>query len=244
MPKLNLLIITADVAFQEYDENGKPYEQIIDGKLLKFESKARDLSDFLYLKGSMHRDPEDGLLYVTKRVTIDKENNIIGIRKVITETGKEIGKLLYNDPIMIRDIEEMTTTYKNEMVKMAKKVLKPSVYDDTRHILENLRAIPEPGGSLSVSYYAVKRRQTPAVTEINSANILRIDDYRCSLVSLGNVVGRVNQNRSDHNTGVDEGRDSFMSRLRFSLRASTLTSVMARFHTTVSIYHQGTHVNW
>ena len=50
------------------------------------------------------------------------------------------------------------------MVHIAKKVFKPSVYDDTRHILENLRAIPEPGGSLSVSNYAMKRRISPAVT--------------------------------------------------------------------------------
>ena len=43
MQKLNLLIITADVTLQEYDEHGKSYEQIFDGKKLKFESKTRDL---------------------------------------------------------------------------------------------------------------------------------------------------------------------------------------------------------
>jgi len=83
---------------------------------LQFESKARELSDFLYLKGSMHRDPEDGLLYNTKIVEIDSKNNIIGIWKIIKSDGKEFGKVLHNDPIMIRDIEEMTTKYKNEIV--------------------------------------------------------------------------------------------------------------------------------
>ena len=60
----------------------------------------------------------------------------------------------YNVPIMIRDIEKMINNYKYQMIKMAKKVLKPSVYDDTSDILESLRVIPEPGGSLSVSHYA------------------------------------------------------------------------------------------
>jgi hypothetical protein len=146
VPNLNYLIITGDVTFQEYDSDGQPYENNNDGKLIKYESKERDLSDFIYLKGSMHRDPEDGVLYVTKKVIIDKDNNIIGLRKVITNHGKELGRILYNDPIMIRDIEEMTTNYKNEMVQLAKKVLKPKVYEDTRHILESLRMIPEPGG--------------------------------------------------------------------------------------------------
>jgi len=83
IPSLNLLVITGDVTFQEYDSDGKPYEHISDEKLIKYESKARDLADFLYLKGSMHRDSEDGLLYVTKQVVVDKNNNIIGIRKII-----------------------------------------------------------------------------------------------------------------------------------------------------------------
>jgi len=37
----------------------------------------RDLVAYLCIYGSMHRDPEDGLLYVTKQVVVDKENNII-----------------------------------------------------------------------------------------------------------------------------------------------------------------------
>ena len=37
----------------------------------------------------------------------------------------------------------------------------------------------------------------------------------------------------DINAGVNESRGSFISKLRFSLRATTLTSVMATFHTTV-----------
>ena len=71
----------------------------------------------------MHRDPEDGLLYVTKQVVVDKDNN---------------GRVLYNDPIMIRDIEEMLILYKDQMVNMAKRLLKPKVYEDTRHKLENI----------------------------------------------------------------------------------------------------------
>ena len=45
------------------------------------------------------------------------------------------------------------------------------------------------------------------------------------LCLLVNIVGRLNQNRSAINTGVNESRDSFMSRLRVGLRAITLTSV-------------------
>ena len=54
---LNLLLITSDVKFQEYDDDGKPYVNINRSKSLEFESRARDLSDFLYLMGSMHCDP-------------------------------------------------------------------------------------------------------------------------------------------------------------------------------------------
>ena len=39
---LNLLAITGDVTFQEYDVDGKSYKNIIDKKLIKYENKARD----------------------------------------------------------------------------------------------------------------------------------------------------------------------------------------------------------
>ena len=47
----------------------------------------------------------------------------------------------------------MANNKKNEMVEIAKQVLKPSKYDGTRQILEDLKVNPEPG-------YAVKRRKT------------------------------------------------------------------------------------
>ena len=71
VPGLNLLLITADVTFQECDTDGNPYDQSSRSKSLKYEAKERDISDFMYLKGTIHRDPEDGLLYVTKLVKID-----------------------------------------------------------------------------------------------------------------------------------------------------------------------------
>ena len=40
-------------------------------KSLEFEFNARDLSDFLYLKGSMRRDPVNGLHYITKIVMVE-----------------------------------------------------------------------------------------------------------------------------------------------------------------------------
>ena len=49
---------------------------------VEFELKARDLSAFLYLKGSMRRDPENGLHYITKIVIVDAISNIAGIRKI------------------------------------------------------------------------------------------------------------------------------------------------------------------
>ena len=138
----------------------------------------------------------------------------------------------------------MTELYKDELVKLAKKVLKPKVYDDTRHILESLRAIPEPGGSLS----AVSGNLTTMIRELSannlttmirgfSANTLHMDDtYSCD-ISGSDVVGRVNQNRSALKTGVSEGRDSFMSRLRVGLHcvSDMSTSMLkARSHTTVN----------
>ena len=101
-------------------------------------------------------------------------------------------------------------------------------------ILVRLRAIPEPGGSLSVSNYAYKRNFS-AITDNNSVNILRINGANSCEISGSNIVGRVDQKRSALNTGVDEGRDSFMSRLRVGLsKAETLTSMQkATAHTTV-----------
>ena len=73
MHQLSMSLITSDVSFQGHDEDGKTYDKTNLGKPLKYESNARDLSDFLYLKGSMHRDSENGLLYLTKKVAIDKD---------------------------------------------------------------------------------------------------------------------------------------------------------------------------
>ena len=74
-------------------------------------SKAGDLSDFLYLKGSRHRDRKDSLLYIAHIVKIDSNNNNIGIRIIINSNGAELGNALHNNPIMLRDIEEMITKY-------------------------------------------------------------------------------------------------------------------------------------
>ena len=175
----------------------------------------------------MHRDPEDGLLYITKIVKIDSNNNIIGIRKMLNSNGKELGKVLHNDPIMIRDIEEMTTKYKNEMVSLAKKTLKPSVYEDTRHIIDNLRVIPEPGGSLSVSNYASKRK----FSAVSSENILRMEGANSCVYSGGDIVGRISDN-----TGISEGHASIVSRLHIDLHATNTSTTMGQrsAHTSVN----------
>ena len=73
-------------------------------KLIKYESKVRDLSNFFYLQGFIHRDPEDGFMKIAvlyKIKIVDKDKNIIGIREVITSYGDEIGQVFYNDTIMI-----------------------------------------------------------------------------------------------------------------------------------------------
>ena len=75
--------------------------------------------------------------------------------------------------------------------------------------LENFRAIPESGGSLSISNYAEKRRISPTVTDHSSVNILRIDDYSCFFVSAGHIMG------------IGEIGDSSRSRLRASLKTDT-----------------------
>ena len=50
---------------------------------------------------------------------------------MITSAGREISKVLHNDPIMIQDVTKMTEIYKDKLVRLAKKVLKPSLYEDT-----------------------------------------------------------------------------------------------------------------
>jgi len=111
-------------------------------------------------------------------------------------------------------------------VGLAKKTLKPSVYEDTRHILENLRAVPQPGGSISVSNYASKRTFSVASNE----NTLRMENATSCENYGGNIVGRVT-----NNTGGCESHDSFPSRIsRSSYAANTLTSMsFSHSHTTV-----------
>ena len=75
---------------------------------------------------------------------------------------------------MIREIEERTTVYTDEMVQSTKKVLTRSVYDDTRLVFDNLRINPEPGGSMSVSNYAVKKEIPPLLQIRIVANYFRI----------------------------------------------------------------------
>ena len=99
---------------------------------------------------------------------------------------------------------------KIQMVNMGKILLTPRVYDDTRHILNNSRVIPESGGSLCVSKYAWKKDKYPTVN--NSLNILYIDETPSStLESVGYVLGRINQKRSALDTDFGEGRDSSLS---------------------------------
>ena len=73
---------------------------------------------------------------------------------------------------------------------MAKKTFKSSVNEDTRHIIEILRTIPQPGGPLSVSNYASKIKSTV----VNSANILRIEGVTSCVDSGGDIVGRILDN--------------------------------------------------
>jgi hypothetical protein len=136
---------------------------------------------------------------------------------------------------MIRDIEEMLILYKDQMVIMAKRLLKPKVYEDTRHILENIRVIPEPGGSLCVSDYAcVKRTNNP--TANSSSNILYIDETpSSSLESVGCVLGRISQKRSALDTDFGEGRDSSLSRFLVGLGTTYMSTTIDRAttHTTI-----------
>ena len=48
IPSLNIMWITNDVIFQEYDENGVPYEQIKDGVVTPIDPIRREISEFKY----------------------------------------------------------------------------------------------------------------------------------------------------------------------------------------------------
>ena len=107
------------------------------------------------------------MLYITKIVKVDTHNNIIGIRQIINSNKKELGKVLHIDPITIRGIKERTIKCRNEVVNLAKHILKPSVYEDTRHIIDNLRAITKPGCSISMSNYASKETSPLSAVKIS-----------------------------------------------------------------------------
>jgi hypothetical protein len=69
-----------------------------------------------------------------------------------------------------------------------------------------------------VPNHTLVRRTLRLLQIITVLNILRIDETLCSYMSVGYVVGRVNQIRTDTRTGVNESRDSFISRCSISLR--------------------------
>ena len=106
----------------------------------------------------------------------------------------------------------MTVKYRNEMVSLAKETHKLSVYENTRHIIDNLRAIPEPSGSLVVSNYASMRKFSAVI----SKNILRMEGANSYVDSGSDIVGHISGN-----TGIGESHDSFVSRL---LRSSHATN--------------------
>ena len=66
----------------------------------------------------------------------------------------------------------MTENYKDEMARLGKRVLKPSIYDNNKEILENLRVKPEPSGNVIMYNYAEKRE----ISSYNSSNIKRAND--------------------------------------------------------------------
>ena len=129
------------------------------------------------------------------------------------------------------------------MVNTAKRLLKPKVYDDTRHILNNSRVIPESGWSLCVSDYTrVKRTNNPTVN--NSLNILYIDETSCStLESIDYVSGRINQKRSALDTDFGEGCDSSLSGFLVGLGTTdyimSKTNDRATTHTIIIKYYRG-----
>ena len=92
-----MLLITSDVKYQQHDEDGKPNDKTNRMKQLEFESKANYLSDFLYLKRSMHRDQEDGSLCIIKIVKVDLNNNLYWNYKSINSSGMELGMVLYDE---------------------------------------------------------------------------------------------------------------------------------------------------
>ena len=156
VPSLNILLITNDCVFQEYDENGEPYEQLQNNNIpVTVDPIPRDINDYKYLIGTLHWDQGDHLLYITKKVATDENNNIIAIRKCIGKNNKEIGKMLYNDPIMIADIVKMTKEYQEWVKKRTSSVLHPRVF-------ENLNGIPSEVFSMSLNNDVSKKRKFPA----------------------------------------------------------------------------------
>ena len=134
IPSLNIMWITNDVIFQEYDENGVPYKQIKDGVVTPIDPIRREISEFKYLIGTLHRDDEDGLIYITKQIKKNSNNEIYVIRQVMGNNNKPIGKLLHNDPIQVSTIVKLTNDYKNEVENSTRGVLNPKIFEDLNGI--------------------------------------------------------------------------------------------------------------
>lgn len=68
---------------------------------------SKYFEEYAYLVDTLHHDPEDKKLYKTKEVTVENDY-IVGYRVHVDKRGREIGKVEYEDPICIQDIEAMT----------------------------------------------------------------------------------------------------------------------------------------
>jgi len=94
------------------------YEHLYDDKIIS--SRLGDLEDYYYLKGTIHRDDDDMLLYKTTRVYVFKRTgDLVGDRTLILKDGSlfEDSKA---DPIHIRDIEILTKRYEKEKAPVAR----------------------------------------------------------------------------------------------------------------------------
>jgi hypothetical protein len=156
------IIVSVHVIFNEIipDPTAEYFSEL---EKLKIEgaSDAKDPADYSFLVGTQHLDDEDGLLYETTRVVVQK-GVIVAYRRLVTSAGVKPRE--ETTPIHIADVARMTATLQC-----------PSPEDSVQRALETPRNdTPGPQRQVDISLNPNRRRFEAPLEVPSSSSALPI----------------------------------------------------------------------
>lgn len=149
VPAVDKILVSVHVIFNEIipDPTAEYFSEL---EKLKIEvaSDAKDPADYSFLVGTQHLDDEDGLLYETTRVVVQK-GFIVAYRRLVTSAGVKPRE--ETTPIHIADVARMTATLQC-----------PSPDDSVQRALETPRNdTPGPRRQVDISLNPDRRFEAP-----------------------------------------------------------------------------------